>query len=319
MTTLLLLALGLVGLWIGTELALRSTIALAEALGLPPALLGATLLAVGSDLPELVVAIAGGVRQLQGVEASGLVVGNAIGSAITQGSLVLGIAGLVGTLRLAPRALARDGVALGLALALLVTVGSDGAISRVEGAVLILGYAAYAALLVLGERSRHPRPRRAPIERRVGLRIAAGLVVVLVSAELVVSSALELSDRWATDPTAVGVLLIGAGTSLPELALSLGAAAKGRPGLSVGNVIGSNLFDLLVPIGASALLHPLAVPTLTLALDLPVLLLVVVLGLAFFARRRGLQRPEAVALVGLWVGFALVRLLLLPGAPAAAG
>ena len=107
--SLLWILVGLIGLWAGSELALRGTIEVAERRGLSQGFLGVTVLAIGTDLPEVLVAVTGGLAQLAGKDASGVVVGNAIGSALTQGSLVLGLAGLFGHLHMSRRTLRRSG------------------------------------------------------------------------------------------------------------------------------------------------------------------------------------------------------------------
>ncbi len=311
MENLAFILLGLLGLWLGTELALHNTIELAERRGLSHGFLGLTVLAVGTDLPELVVAIQGGFSQLRGVEAGGIVVGNAIGSAIAQGSLVLGVAGLFGYLRLAPRMIRRDGAVLMLSIVVVALLAADGQLARLESGALLAAYAIYFVTLVQAERSRPKAPSKPRgREMRLVLSIFGGLVLVVFSAQFVVDGAVALAKLQGWDQTVVGLLLIGAGTSLPELALSLGAAAKGRIGLSVGNIIGSNIFDLLVPLGVSGMIHPLSVSVSTLVIDLPFLALLTLVALVFFVRTRGLQRSEAIAMIVLYSSFAVFRILL---------
>jgi cation:H+ antiporter len=100
------------------------------------------------------------------------------------------------------------------------------------------------------------------------------------------------------------------GTSVPELVLSVGAASKGNGSLAMGNVIGSNIFDLLVPVGVAALLHPLLVAGDTTSFDLPALALGTVALLLFSLRKRGLQRSEAIALVAIYLGYASLRVMI---------
>ncbi len=303
------LAFGVLGLWLGTEVALRETLALAERTGLSQTFLGLTLLAIGTDLPELVVAVDGGFQQLRGIDTSGVVIGNAVGSAVAQASLVLGVGGLVGHLRMRRRVIQRDGLALVLCIALVGLLGADGRITRMDAGALLVAYAIYTGTLMMQERAVQKvfqnGGRRNP---RAFLFIAGGLVAVVLSAHLVVERAVLLADEWGIRQSLIGVLLVGAGTSLPELALSLGAAAKGRGGLSVGNVIGSNIFDLLVPIGASGVIHAMSVEGATLWLDLPAMFVVTVAGIAFFVHRGRLLRWEAGTLVGLYVTYAALRL-----------
>jgi cation:H+ antiporter len=306
----ILLLLGLVGLWGGTLLTVRGAVDLSERRGLSKGFIGLTILAMGTDLPELLVSVSGSVQQLQGIEASGVIVGNAVGSAIAQGTLVLGVAGLIGYLSVAPRMVRRDGLTLLLAIALTGALAWDGRVGRFEGTALVLAYLIYLAALVQAESpggdgsEPHRKGRFSPL-----FLIAVGLVTVILSAHVVVTEAVELADAWGVSQTVLGALIIGAGTSLPELALSVGAAKQGHASLSVGNVIGSNIFDLLIPVGLAAVIYPLTIAQGSLSLDLPALALATLALLFFLLRRRGIQKPEALALVVLYVGYAGLRLI----------
>lgn len=307
MFDLILLLLGLLGLWGGTLLTVNGAVALSEKHGLSQGFVGLTILAMGTDLPELLVSVSGSIQKLRGVDASGVIVGNAVGSAMAQGTLVLGVAGLVGYLSVAPKMVRRDGATLLLAIGLLAALGIDGRIGHFEGAALLIAYLIYVVALVQAEhhsesRARGPRGRVSPV-----LLVAVGLVTVMLSSHVVVTEGIALAEAWGITQTVLGVLIIGAGTSLPELALSVGAARKGHASLSVGNVIGSNIFDLLVPLGLAGVISPLSVAPSTIWFDLPAVALATVALLVFLLRRRGLQKREALALVVLYVGFAVLR------------
>jgi cation:H+ antiporter len=305
---LTLLLVGLLGLWLGTDFALEAAVRISERFGVSKGFIGLTLLAIGTGLPELVVGVVGGVEQLGGLEASGVVVGNATGSAIAQGALVLGLSGLFAYLRLAKRMIRRDGITLLLAIGLFAVVGLDGTISRTEGVILMIVYAIYLAALLQAERTgrRHRQPQATPAIIDF-VTVAVGMVTVVVAAHVVVTRAISIAEAWNVSQTLIGIFLVGAGTSLPELALSIRAAIKGQSSISVGNVIGSNTFDLLVPIGASATVFPLTVGDDTLAFDVPVLGLITVATLIFFMHRKGLQKSEAVALLFIYLTYALLR------------
>lgn len=310
MLDIILLILGLLGLWGGTLLTVRGAVDLSERHGLSQSFVGLTILAMGTDLPELLVSVSGSVQQLQGVDASGLIVGNATGSAITQGTLVLGVAGLVGYLSVAPRMVHRDGLTLLLAAALTGALAFDGQVGRFEGIALLIAYLIYVLALFQAEHDKSEQARRT-VKGRLPptFLIAVGLVTVLLSAHTVVTEGVALADRWGISQTVLGVLIIGAGTSLPELALSIGAAKQGHASLSVGNVIGSNIFDLLVPVGLAAVIYPLSVAPATIWYDLPAVALATVALLIFLTRRRGLQKREALALIVLYVGYATLRIV----------
>jgi cation:H+ antiporter len=306
---LILLLLGLLGLWGGTLLTVNGAVALSERHGLSQGFVGLTILAMGTDLPELLVSVSGSVQQLQGVDASGVIVGNATGSAMAQGTLVLGVAGLVGYLSVAPKMVRRDGITLLLAIGLVAALGIDGRIGHFEGAALLIAYLIYVAALVQAEHHSTEEPARGRAGRMSPVfLVGVGLVTVMLSAHIVVTEGVELAAQWGITQTVLGALIIGAGTSLPELALSVGAAKQGHASLSVGNIIGSNIFDLLVPVGLAGAISPVSVAPSTIWFDLPAIALGTVALLIFLLRKRGLQKQEALALLVLYVGYALLRI-----------
>lgn len=310
MFAFILLVIGLAGLWGGTLLTVRGAVQLSERHGLSKGFIGLTILAIGTDLPELVVSMDGSLQLLRGVDASGVIVGNATGSALVQGTLVLGTAGLFGYLSAAPSMVRRDGLALFLMIALTTLVCLDGQVGRIEGGVMLIAYLMYFLVLVQAERRKEQEAESPGGKGGIppSLALAVGLVTVLLGAHVAVTEAIELAAAWGITQTLVGVLIIGAGTSLPELALSVGAAKSGHASLSVGNIIGSNIFDLLVPIGAAASIHPLQVAPLTVRFDLPAVALASAALVVFLLNRRGIQRREAMAMVALYVGYTALRI-----------
>jgi cation:H+ antiporter len=304
--SLVLLILGLVALWQGTDFALDGALRISSRYGVSRGFVGLTVLAIGTGLPELVVGVVGGMEQLSGIDASGVVVGNVAGSVIAQGALVLGISGLFAYLHLAPRMIRRDGVILLLAIGLFALVGIDGTITRAEGAVLIVGYAIYLVALLQAERNGKFKP-----EAVKGRAIVDFLTVGLGLATVVVLNAISIAQDWNVSQTVIGIFLVGAGTSLPELALSVRAAAKGQSSISVGNVIGSNTFDLMVPVGASSVLFPLTVTRDVLIIDVPVMLIVTAAALFFFIRTKGLQKKEAIALLVMYGAYVILRVFII--------
>ena len=193
-------------------------------------------------------------------------------------------------------------------LALLALWVATSAASKAE--CLLAVYALYAWTLSSEERPPAETERSA---RGAGcgadvLRVVVGLGVVLLGADLVVKHALVLATSLQWDQTVIGIFIVGAGTSLPELALSLNAAIRGRAALALGNIIGSNVFDLLVPVGVSAVIHPLAIDGATLRFDLPALAILTLFGLARLVRHRRLGRGDALVLVAGYLVYAFVRL-----------
>ncbi len=314
---MLFFLLGLAGLWGGTHLVVRNSILLSRRLRVSELFLGLTLLALGTDLPELVVAVDGALHNLRGVESSGLVMGTAVGSSVSQISVVIGLTALLHYLTIGGRQLKMLGVELVGSSALVFLLSYDGALDRIDGAVLSLVFVLYLGYTVANRTAGVEEPELDVVERHrptwlSSALLALGLAVVLVSSELTVDNALRVSRDWGLQQSFVGAVLVGLGTSTPELAVSLRAIAQGRAGLSVGNVVGSNIFDLLVPTGVAAIIAPLKVDATVLWFDLPALLVMTLAVLFFLGRTRGLQRGEGATLVVMYLAYVLGRYLVAP-------
>jgi cation:H+ antiporter len=304
---LLLLGLGAI-VW-GTKLVLENAIAVARFHGVSDFFVGVVVLAVGSDLPELVVSIDAALRQLADQPTSGLIVGNAIGSCFGQLGLVVGLAGLLGTLTMPRRQLVRHGGILIAATLLLMLVGLDGAVNRLEGIALTVGFAAYVVYVLNEEglgRRRRQETRGGGQSGRISaswLRLGIGLGAVVFSAELIVRAAMTLATQWEVDQSFIGIAIIGVGTSLPEVVISLGAMIRNRVGLSIGNLLGSNVLDTLLPVGLAATIVPLDFPPALLQFDLPVLLVMSAAVLVFLYRSRGVRWPQALLVLAAYGGY----------------
>jgi cation:H+ antiporter len=283
---------------------------LVATLGLSPLFVGMTVLAIGTDLPELVLSIEAGLQRLSGVETSGLVVGNAIGSSLGQIGFALGVTGLFGYLTLGKRRAWTDGIMLLGSIAIFFMLGVDGEFTRFDGGILITVYLVYFATAVRREQYGKSRGRSETTEPKI--KIAAlcflGFLVVAISSHLAIRSAVALAEEWGIAQTFVGIVLIGLGTSLPELAVSLNAVFKKEGALSAGNILGSNIFDMLVAPGSAAVIAGLTVESpLMLSIDLAALLAISLLVLYFFKRRRGLQKAEALLLLTAYMAYVATR------------
>lgn len=304
------LLLGLAGLWYGTELTIRGAVTVASRLGVSEFIVGVAILSIGSDLPELAIAIDGAVINLRSGDASDVVVGTAIGSSLGQIGFVLGTAALLSYLTLPRSVIFQHGSVLLGSVLLLGIFGFDGAVSRTEGIALLVVYVIYFAAL-FGDRQKSSGPDdeygRAGTTR-AWLYLAVGLGIVGVCAELTVSGAMAVAATLDISETFVAVVIIGLGTSLPELSISVGAAIRKRARMSVGNLIGSNIFDTLVPVGAAAAISMLRFDGNLLRYELPFLFLLTLTVLVFFLRKRGIQKGEAVIVLVLYGGYLLLKL-----------
>ena len=303
----ILLILGVAGLWLGTELTIGGALAIARRYGLSEFFVGLVVLSIGSDLPELAVAVDAGLKGLSGLDASGVVVGTAIGSVMGQIGFVLGVAGLLGYLSLPRRFIVRHGSVLLGATVLLFLAGFDGHVSRLEGTMLCTVYLIYIVALL--------RNGAIPAEQPEALALAAGglkswaaliagLLAVIASSELAVVSVVRIAQALEVSQALVSVLIIGIGTSLPELSISVSAILKKRAGLSVGNIIGSNILDTLLPVGIAAAISPLVFEAQFLFFDLPYIFMLTSVVLFFFIRKRGLQTGEAAVILAFYAAYA---------------
>jgi len=307
----LLLLVGMTGLWLGSETLIRGAMSLADRYRLSDAMFGMLVLAIGTDLPELFVAFDASFRSLAGEDLSGIVIGSALGSTIGQFALVFGVAGFIGYSPMQRKFLPRNTTFLvGGALAVLI-FSLDGVISRIEGSLLCLFYAAYICVLIF-RRAEVPESddHAAHIDVwKAWVVLAIGFVLLLFAAELTVKSASSFATEMGMSNMAVSAIIIGMGSSLPELSVSFVALLRKRGGLSVGNLVGSNVLDTLLVPGIAATISPIFVPAAVLYIDLPVLILVTVLVLGFlYVSRRGIQSIEAAILLAIYIAYATVRL-----------
>jgi cation:H+ antiporter len=307
----LLLVLGIGGLWFGSETLIRGAMSLADRYRLSDALFGMLVLAIGTDLPELFVAFDASFRSLAGEDLSGIVIGSAIGSTVGQFALVFGVAGFIGYAPMNRKFLPRNAFFLLGGIAAVYLAAMDGVISRAEGLALIGYYATYLYVLIT-RRAEMPDEGEAvqhmPAWKAWSI-LAAGLVMLLIAAELTVVFAAEFAEEVGLSNIAVSAIVIGMGSSLPELSVSFVALLRKRGGLSVGNLVGSNVLDTLLVPGIAAAISPLVVPAAVLIVDLPVLFVTTVLVLIFlYVTGRGIRSPEAAVMLAIYLGYAAVRL-----------
>ncbi|MEQ8477213.1 sodium:calcium antiporter [Fulvivirga sp.] len=300
----------LLGLWLGTEVLIKGALKIASFYNFSHVFIGLTVLAIGSDLPELFVAIKASLISNQGLDTSGIIVGNALGSSIAQISVILGIAGMAGYLTLTKKQLMGEGLIMPLSIVLTFLVAYDGVISLTDGLILILAYLVYyISLLRLEKVTAHETKQKGRAWPYI-LYILAGGFLVIYASDLVVENAIILAESWGIRQTFIGIIIISLGTSLPELAVSLNAAIKGSAGLSVGNLIGSNIFDLWIPVGVASIIAPIQVNINYLIPDFIVLLAVSCLILIFFNKTKGLQKKEALGLIVFYIvylGYKIVQ------------
>jgi cation:H+ antiporter len=302
---------GLVLLIWGADRFVHGAAAAARNLGVTPLLIGLTIVAFATSAPEILVSIDAALRN-----TPGLAIGNAIGSNIANIGLVLGCVALIRPIELRSATLRREMPAL-LAVSLLtVSLFLDTFLSRVDGFVLLTGLVIVMIWLArLGLRSAPTDPIKADFEAEIPagvsmrmaiLWLALGLGTMLVGAHLLVDGAIGLAVVLGVSEVVIGILLVALGTSLPELAVSLVSAMKGEYGLAIGNIVGSNIFNLLAVIGIAAAITPAALAPSVLSLHIFVM---VAFTLVLFAMtydydgKSELSRIEGAALLAAFIAY----------------
>ena len=303
------LLIGLAGLWFGTEITIRGGVTVAERLGVSEFIVGVAILSIGSDLPELAIAVDGALKNLHAFDTADVIVGTALGSSLGQIGFVLGVAALLAYLTLPQDIIYRHGSVLLGSVVLLGVFGFDGFVTRTEGLALVTVYFIYFIAL-FGDRSK--RTERAGDDGAPGnlsawASLLIGLAIVMICAELTVDGAIAVAAALDISEAFIAVIVIGLGSSLPELSISVGAAIRKRARMSVGNLIGSNIFDTLVPVGVAATIAGLRFDSNMLRFEVPFLFLLSLVVLFFFVRKRGIQKGEAVVILALYCGYVLLK------------
>jgi len=305
-----LLITGVAGLWLGTELTIGGALAIARRHHLSEFFVGLVILSIGSDLPELAVAVDVGIKGLMGHDASGVVVGASIGSVVAQIGFVLGLAGLISYLTLPRVFVLKHGAVLLGATIMLFLMAFDGQITRTEGLILITIYVVYVIALMNGETVPEEEPGQlAGGDWRSWILLLAGLGIVVYSSELTVDSVIRIAHTFEISEALISVLIIGLGTSLPELSISISAIMKKKTQMSVGNIIGSNILDTLLPIGIAGVISGVTFERQLLFFDLPFIFVLTTVVLTFFYMKKGVTRPEAVVILGFYSAYVIVKLL----------
>jgi len=304
----LLAAIGLALLLFSADYMVRGAVGVARRIGLSPLIIGLSVVAIGTSAPELVTTLT---ATLEG--APDLALGNVIGSNLANMLLILGVAALMQPVTCAPRVIARDGSMVLVATVLFVGVAMTGVIVFWHGLVLLGALFAYLAYTYQAERkseadSLHAKeveevsgvPERAWVA--TGLLIG-GLIGTIVGAQLLVTGGVTVAESLGVSKTVIGLTLVAIGTSLPELAIVVVASMRGHTDVALGNVLGSNIFNLLGITGVVALVSPLEVSASLLQFDIWLLLGVTVLLIPLMLTGGRLSRREGALLLFLYAGF----------------
>ena len=326
---IVLIVAGLVVLTLGGELLVRGAAALAGIARISPLVIGLTVVAFGTSAPELAVSVQAGLNG-----QSDIAVGNVVGSNIFNILVILGICALLSPL-MVHVAIVRREVPIMLAASLLFTgFALDGRIGALDGAVLVSGIIVYVAWSIRASRRETAAAQAEyaqeygqvpaggqPLARVVGTNLvllAAGLAALVIGARWLVDGAVQLARGLGVDDVIIGLTIIAAGTSLPEVATSVIATLRRERDIAIGNAVGSNIFNLLAIIGISSLVTPggLTVAPNILAFDLPFMIAVAVACLPVFFNGYSLVRWEGGLFFASYVAYVTLLVLAATGNPA---
>lgn len=284
--SVVLVVVGIALLGYGADVLVRGAVTIAKAARIPAAVIGLTIVSMGTSLPELTVSVAAALKG-----SADLGIGNVVGSNIFNIGVVLGLTALAAPMRVHSSAVRLEWPFMFIASFQLLLLARDGVIDRLEGAFFVIGIALFTAYVVRIGRSELGSEETADLHETVSektaapeaqavgvalMLLAAGVALLVLGGNVLLKGAIDLATAAGMSERVIGLTIVAAGTGAPEVATSLVAARKGQGEIALGNVIGSNIFNILGILGVSALITPLAVSEAMLQSDF-----IWMLGLSF--------------------------------------
>lgn len=311
-----LLLVGFVALIKGADFFVEGSAAVAKKLHVPGVIIGLTIVAMGTSAPELAVSISAGLTG-----SNEIAISNVIGSNIFNLIVVLGVCAVMAPVAVDKSIMKRDfpfSIAITLLLAVFIsdmiltgksviteTQARAGGISRWEALIFIILFAVYI-LITVRSAIKNRQTQQEEIEDMSGIKCAVyilgGIAAVVIGGQLVVNSAREIALFCGMSETLVGLTIVAIGTSLPELVTSIVASSKGQNGMAVGNVVGSNIFNILLILGVSSFIHPISAGMFSL-IDICILLVMNVCVFIFATTGKKINRYEGAAMVLMYVAY----------------
>jgi cation:H+ antiporter len=307
----LLVAGGLVALIVGADVLVRAGTGLASWLGIRPMMIGLTVVSLGTSVPELAIGIDAAVSG-----SPGLAVGNIVGTNLVNILLILGLSAVLAPIALDRATLRFDLPAMTAAALLLYLLSIDGALTRPDGVILLLGGVAYTAGLVQVSRRETADPDEGPAAIVAGaadrhrplrhvLLLLVALVVVVVGAELLVEGAVSSARTLGVSDAIIGLTIVAVGTSAPELVTTVVSTLRGDRDLAIGNLIGSSIYNIGAVLGLTVVVapHGVPVPDEVLAADLGLLVVVTAAAVPVFVTGTRISRIEGGLFVASYIGY----------------
>jgi len=312
---ILLVVAGLAGLVLGGEALVRGAVSLARGAGISPAVIGLTLVGFGTSSPELLTSLQAAVAG-----SAGIAIGNVVGSNTGNSLLIVGVAAMLAPIAVAPAVLRRDGLVMVAATLACLGAVLLAQIGRAVGVAFLAGMFVYLVATIRAER-RHASPAATMYQHeaetipgpaggtgRSLLALLGGLALTLLGARFLVEGAVSLAETLGMSEAVIGLTIVAVGTSMPELVTSVIAARKGHGDVALGNIVGSNIFNILGILGVTAVIVPLPVPPEIAAFDIWVMLAATLLLMLFARTGWRIGRREGTLLLIAYAVYATWRL-----------
>lgn len=319
--TIVLFVLGLGLLVGGAELLVRGASNLAAAVGISPLVIGLTVVSFGTSSPELAVSLQSAIA---GQPA--LALGNVVGSNIFNVLFILGVCALITPLFVQFQLIRLDVPLMIVSSLILFGLAFDGGLSRFDGLLFVLGLLAYLTFTVIESRKANVLDAQTTLTDEVdrsprGLAIAIGIAVIglallMLGANWLVDGAISFARMFGISELVIGLTIVAVGTSLPEVATSVVAALRGERDIAVGNVVGSNIFNILGILGLTAIIAPIHIAPAAISFDLPVMVAVAIACLPIFFSGQVIARWEGAVLLGCYCSYVIYLILTASGSTA---
>ena len=297
---ILLIIIGVALVLKGADFLTEGASALARRMHVPEIVIGLTIVAAGTSAPELFVSV---VSALNGTPD--LAVGNVVGSNTMNSMLIVGCAAMVAPMTISRSTVRKDIPFAVMASILLTCIALDNYLGRVDGIILLLGFVVFMAYTLLQAKNGQAEPQTEVRQLNPWLSLlflVIGLAMLVAGSNVFVGSASSVAAALGISEGVIGLTVVAGGTSLPELATSVVAARKGQSAIAIGNVIGSNVFNILLILGMTAVISPLQIEGIN-TIDMAVMLISVILVWLFSFTRFTVERWEGALLVGGYLAY----------------
>ena len=296
----LLLVIGIIVVIKGADWLTSGAVGMAERIGVPQIIIGLTIVAMGTSMPEFFVSLMSAING-----TPDLAVGNIVGSNIFNALLIVGCAAMVAPITIQHTTVKKDIPVAVFASLLLMGMTLDGHISRIDAAILFGVFIAYIGITLRGAKTEDDtadeEKKPMPVLKAVML-VVVGLAGLVIGSDVFVDNATSIAHTMGISDAVIGLTIVAGGTSLPELATSVVAAKKGNSGIAIGNVLGSNIFNILMILGITGLITPMTISGITV-IDLAMMVISMILLWLFSFTKYRIERWEGVVLTAIFIGY----------------